>query len=279
MKWHFHLDDNGQAYQKDFDDSEWRRLNLPHDWSIEGEYDQDNPVGISGAFLPTGIGWYRKDFQYQTSWNNKRVYVLFDGVYMNSTVYINGKKLGTRPYGYIGFQYDLTNYLVSGENTIAVKVDHSKAPSGIWYTGSGTYRHVNLLVTNQLHLSRHGVQVNAGLKDLKMAFAKITSTIENHKSEPQWVRLQQTLKDKDGNIVKTQESVEIKIDSKNEITQQIELENPLLWSAKTPKNRYFLETKVLDKNGNTIDQILNTIGFRKIIVSVEKGLLVNGKKQ
>ena len=276
--WHFHLGDIDGAYQKEFDDTGWRVLDLPHDWSIEGEYNKNNPAGISGAFLPTGIGWYRKEITYKPTWDDKKIYILFDGVYMNSTVYINGRKLGTRPYGYIGFQYDLTDYLLPGKNIIAVKVDHSKAPSGRWYTGSGIYRHVNLLVTGELHLSRHGVQVKSNLEHMNLASVRITSTVENHAPGSEAVILQQILKDKEGHIVHEQRSDRIEIDGRKDIDQQIELKNPLLWSAEIPENRYVLETRVLDMNSNIIDEVLNVIGFRKIEMSPEKGLLINGKR-
>ncbi|RAV28479.1 glycoside hydrolase family 2 TIM barrel-domain containing protein [Sinomicrobium soli] len=276
--WRFYPGDVSDAHQKDFDDSTWRMLDLPHDWSIEGAYDKNNPAGIAGAFLPTGIGWYRKAIDYQPEWDNRRVAILFDGVYMNSTVYINGKVLGTRPYGYIGFQYDLTDYLVPGKNVIAVKVDHSKAPSGRWYTGSGIYRHVNLLVTGQLHLSRHGVQVQSELERLDLATVRITSTLENHSSGPGSVVLHQILRDKEGRVVHEQRSEKTAIDREEVVDQQFTLEDPLLWSAESPENRYVLETRVLDGRENVIDEVSNVIGFRKIEVSAEKGLLVNGKK-
>ena len=148
--WRFIQKDIVDAQTIDFDDSQWRLLNVPHDWSIEGEYNESNPSGIAGAYLPTGIGWYRKNITIENLQNDDKYFVEFDGVYMNSDVWINGQHLGNRPYGYISFSYDLTPYLKDGNNIIAVKVDHSKAPSGRWYTGSGIYRHVWLTKTKHV---------------------------------------------------------------------------------------------------------------------------------
>lgn len=278
MDWRFHLGNVAEAYQKDYNDGDWRSLDVPHDWSIEGEYKKNNPAGIRGAFLPTGIGWYRKDFEYRTQWDGKRISILFDGVYMNSTVFINGKKLGYRPYGYIGFQYDLTPYLVSGKNTIAVKVDHSKAPSGRWYTGSGIYRHVNLLVTGQVHFPRHGVQVRSNVDHSTNATAQIISTVENHRSAPQTLLLEQVLNDKDGKEVLSVLSEEISVKSKEQVVQDISVRKALLWSAETPENRYLLTTRILNTEGTVVDEVTNTIGFRSVEFSAENGLSVNGKK-
>src|SRR5690606_6425522 len=133
--WRFHLGDSPQAKQKNYNDNTWRQLNLPHDWSIEGAFDLDNPAGWRGAYLPGGIGWYRKSFDWKKQ-SGQNVFIQFDGIYMNSDVYINGHHLGRRPYGYISFQYDLTPFLTNGKNVIAIRADNSKLPSGRWYTGS-----------------------------------------------------------------------------------------------------------------------------------------------
>lgn len=133
--WRFHLGDVSGAEQTSFSDNKWRELDLPHDWSIEGSFRPDNPSGHQGGLLPCGIGWYRKTFSL-TDIAEKKFFIVFDGVYKNSTVYINGNALGTRPYGYATFQYDMTPYIQEGENVLAVKVDNSKQPDSRWYTWS-----------------------------------------------------------------------------------------------------------------------------------------------
>ena len=152
--WRFMLADDKRMSDKTFDDSSWRLLDLPHDWAIEGDFSAGNPSGAGGGALPGGVGWYRKSFRVESaSPEQKHMAIRFDGVYMNSTVWINGHKLGTRPYGYISFEYDLTPFIIwGGENVIAVKVDNSDQPNSRWYSGCGIYRHVWLVETSLLHI-------------------------------------------------------------------------------------------------------------------------------
>lgn len=137
--WVFKLGNIDNAYASDFNDSAWRKLDLPHDWSIEGSFSEEHPATAGGGALPGGIGWYRKTFTLDESQKDRAHYVQFDGVYMNSEVWINGQYLGKRPFGYISFEYDLTPYLHYGDqaNVIAVKVDNSRQPNSRWYSGSG----------------------------------------------------------------------------------------------------------------------------------------------
>src|ERR1700730_15536192 len=145
--WRFYLGDVGSGQNPELDDSQWRILNLPHDWSIEGEFSEKNPATPGGGALPGGIGWYRKTFSISDNAKAKKVFVDFDGVYRNSEVWINGHYLGKRPYGFSSFQYDLSPYLNDGKNIIAVRVDNSQQPNCRWYSGSGIYRNVWLTVT------------------------------------------------------------------------------------------------------------------------------------
>src|SRR5262245_55692283 len=131
-----------------FNDSEWRKLDVPHDWSIEGPFDEKNPAGGAGGFLPTGIGWYRKHFKLPADYSHKRIFIDFDGVMANSDVWINGFHLGKRPYGYVSFRYELTEHLIFGDtktNVLAVHADNSAQPASRWYAGAGIYRHVRLV--------------------------------------------------------------------------------------------------------------------------------------
>ena len=140
--WRFTLGDPAGAERPGFDDRAWRRLDLPHDWSIEGTMRQDAPGRGQFAFLPGGIGWYRKAFRLPANARGLEARLEFDGVYMNSDVWINGVHLGKRPYGYISFAYDISKQLVPGVNVVAVRVDNSSQPNSRWYAGSGIYRHV-----------------------------------------------------------------------------------------------------------------------------------------
>ena len=158
LGWKFLQADVKGAEELIFDDNSWRTLNLPHDWSIEGEYKQtENGTDWQSGYLPVGIGWYRKSFDQKPEWSGKKIQILFDGAYLNSTVWINGHLLGHRPNGYISFYYDLTPFLKKKNNIISVKIDHGKPLTGRWYTGSGLYRSVSLLVSQKTCIEPWGV--------------------------------------------------------------------------------------------------------------------------
>ena len=161
--WLFVLGDSTQMSQVDYNDSYWRRLNVPHDWAREGDFFVGNPSGAGGGALPGGIGWYRKHFEVKSEEVKREKFFLeFDGVYMNSTVYVNGQKVGFRPYGYSSFEYDITPYIKQGENVVAVRVDNSDQPNSRWYSGCGIYRHVWLTKTSPIHVKHWGVFVHDG---------------------------------------------------------------------------------------------------------------------
>ena len=153
--WRFFLGDSIIMAQPGFNDSSWRKLDVPHDWAIEGDFFVGNPSGAGGGALPAGIGWYRKTFTLgdcETPMKDTKFFIEFDGVYMNSTVYVNGEKVGNRPYGYSSFEYDITPYVREGENVVAVRVDNSDQPNSRWYSGCGIYRHVWRTKTAKTHI-------------------------------------------------------------------------------------------------------------------------------
>jgi beta-galactosidase len=180
--WSFNLGDvaNGQAI--DADDAQWRKLNLPHDWSIEGEFSKDNPASPEGGALPGGIGWYRKTFTVPAADKSKLVYIAFDGVYQKSDVWINGHHLGFRPNGYISFQYGITPYLNYGnqKNVIAVKVDNSAQPNSRWYSGSGIYRNVWLVTVNKIAVDHWGTFVTTPVVNKMAATVNLQTSIKNY---------------------------------------------------------------------------------------------------
>jgi beta-galactosidase len=177
--WKFLLGDEKNAAGINFNDQAWRILDLPHDWSIEGEFKRDEPTGGGGGYLPTGIGWYRKQFTLPSAFRGKQVSIQFDGVYMNSEVWINGHLLGKRPSGYISFIYDLTPYLIAGKNTIAVKADNSNQPNSRWYSGSGIYRHVWLNATNATHIAPWGTYITTPEVSAGSASVSVETKIES----------------------------------------------------------------------------------------------------
>ena len=151
--WLFSLSDDSLSASVSYDDSKWRQLDLPHDWSIEGQLSPS--LASCTGYLPGGIGWYRKHFQLTDE--AARHYIYFEGVYNRSEVYLNGHLLGKRPNGYISFMYDMTPYLKEGDNVLAVRVDHSRYADSRWYTGSGIYRDVWMVAAPEIHLAQWGL--------------------------------------------------------------------------------------------------------------------------
>ena len=179
--WRFTLGESSQWAAPDFDDSDWRSLHLPHDWSNEGEFSPDNPSGTGGGALPGGIGWYRKHFKTPDGVaEGKVVSVEFDGVFMNSTVYVNGKPVGTRPYGYSSFSYDITPFLnPEGEdNVMAVRCDNADQPNSRWYAGCGIYRNVRLVTTGATRVAWSGTFVNTPEINSSNALVAIEVTLD-----------------------------------------------------------------------------------------------------
>ncbi|GAA6186225.1 sugar-binding domain-containing protein [Aliiglaciecola sp. NS0011-25] len=274
--WLFYLGDEPLAKQSNFDDKQWRKLDLPHDWSIEGEYSKDNPAGIAGGFLPTGIGWYRKHLDWDSSWLNKRVMLEFDGVYMNSEVWVNGQLLGKRPYGYISFNYDITEHLTPGKNVIAVRADNSLAPSGRWYTGSGIYRHVWLTTVSQQHIPYSGVFVRAENISKDKADLRVSTEVTNSDASVAQLQLQTQVIDSEGQLVAS-DSMPVVVEPQQTVTfeQLVNVAKPQLWSIDTP-NLYTVRNR-LYRGEQLIDSLDTTTGIRSIDFTVDKGFLLNGE--
>ena len=276
--WKFELGESPLASNLDFDDSEWRKLDLPHDWSIEGEPKENNASGADGGFYPTGLGWYRKTFNAPLGWENKNVSIYFEGVYMNSEVYINGKSLGMQPYGYTSFDYDLSPYLNLGkENTIAVKVDNSQQKNCRWYSGSGIYRHVWLMVKEPIHIAHWGVTITTPMINESNATVQIKTLIKNETDHSQNITVSSKIMDAKGKHIADQNmKVELQAKDEKEIVQNIPVQNPELWSPETP-NLYKAQIN-LAKNGDIFDSAEESFGVRTISFDVDNGFQLNGKK-
>lgn len=278
--WTFNLGDDESASAPDYDDSGWRRLNLPHDWAIEGDFSKDNPSGTGGGALPGGIGWYRKVFTVDKADLGKRLYIDFDGVYMNSTVYINGHKLGTRPYGYISFSYDLTPYINwDGKNVVAVRVDNAEQPNSRWYSGCGIYRNVWLTRVAPVHVAQWGTFVTAENVSENGALLKIHTKVQYDadSTETTQVTLLSQLLDASGKVVgEATSDVELQAGTSKDIPQEITVANPQLWNLENP---YLYKVKtVLSQNGQTVDTYYTNTGIRTFSFDVEKGFILNGKQ-
>ena len=248
--WLFILGDSAQMATPAYNDSHWRKLCLPHDWAIEGDFYAGNPSGAGGGALPGGIGWYRKHFLLDCEAEpGGRYFIEFDGVYMNSTVYVNGQEVGHRPYGYSSFEYDITKNLKRGDNVIAVKVDNSDQPNSRWYSGCGIYRHVWLTKTNAVHVKHWGVHVQT---DAKTGQIKVEADVEGNN-----YKVRNTVYDASGKEV------------------GLKVKNPHLWSVEDPYI-YKVRTQVL-VGGKVVDEVWTTTGFRDFKFDAETGFWLNGK--
>lgn len=274
--WQFYLGDVENGEVKELNTEGWRTLDLPHDWSIEGEYSQKHGTDWQSGFLPAGIGWYRKNLEWNPVWEGKCVKIHFEGVYLNSDVWINGHHLGHRPNGYLGFEYDLTNHLKKGRNVIAVKVDHSNPLTGRWYTGSGIYRHVWLKVQNPVHIDNWGVYFATPETTSEKAEFKTEIVINNESPKVAELRVISSLIDAN-NFEVASATTEIRIPSNKKNTAIVRgtVSDPQLWSPETPY-LYKLQTTI-EEAGTTLDENTIKVGIRRLQFSPEFGFRLNGK--
>ena len=275
--WRFHQGDVMGAEAATYDDMDWRRLDVPHDWSIEGDNLRENPGGGSIGFFPTGMGWYRKTFDVKAFDKNKLYSIEFDGIYMLSTVWINGHELGTWPYGYSSFSYDLTPYLRAKGNVLAVRVDNSRHGNSRWYTGSGIYRHVRLVETARTHFAKWGVFNSTMHLTEKEAAIRVKSELENDDNRDKQLTLSHTIIDADGNIVaRAEQRVGIAAGSRGTDEQTINVPDPVLWNLDNPY-LYTLRS-TLTEGKRLVDEVDNVLGIRTIEYPLDKGFLLNGQQ-
>ncbi|MDP2338752.1 MAG: glycoside hydrolase family 2 TIM barrel-domain containing protein [Bacteroidota bacterium] len=273
--WKFHLGDLAGAEMTSFSDQDWRSLDLPHDWSIEGSFRPDNPATNGGAALPGGIGWYRKTFSV-TDTKTKHRFIQFDGVYMNSTVWINGHQLGNRPFGYSTFQYDMTPFLKEGKNVIAVKADNSVQPNSRWYSGSGIYRHVWLTTTSAVHVSHWGTYVTTPKVSAKEALVQVETNMTNDSQEKVSVKIVSTVVDKYGNKVASQiQTGKIEAQAQLRLNTSFKVINPQLWNTEHP-NLYKLVSEVY-QDKVLKDAYYTTFGIRSLQFRSDSGFFLNGE--
>ncbi|MBO4607925.1 MAG: DUF4982 domain-containing protein [Prevotella sp.] len=260
--WLFILADSAQMSQANYNDTRRRRLDLPHDWAIEGDFLPSNPSGAGGGALPGGVGWYRKHF---TVGQADRHFIEFDGVYMNATVYINGHRLGTRPYGYSSFEYEITPYVKpDADNVVAVRVDNSDQPNSRWYSGCGIYRHVWFTSTSEQCVAHWGVYAETDAKGL----VKVTTTIDPGKSHAPQPEIRHTVYDPNGKTVAISKWT-------TQTTATMRVSRPKLWSVSTPAV-YTIKTELRDASRRVIDTYETTTGFRSFKFDPQKGFSLNG---
>ncbi|MFT4095078.1 MAG: glycoside hydrolase family 2 TIM barrel-domain containing protein [Niabella sp.] len=267
--WKFILDDNSNYKSEKFNDAAWRRIDLPHDWSIEGRFDSVWAAGNAGGALPGGIGWYRKAFI--TNSTGKKVYIEFDGIYRNSEVWINGHYLGKWPYGYTSFRYELTSWLkpAGQQNIIAVKVDNSQQPNSRWYSGSGIYRNVRLLITGKTAITEWGLFVTTPHIDQHRAVVQINTNLERYGNGPvQLVSKIYNATGKEIAVIKNADHIN------GAYTQSVNVSEPHLWSVADPY-LYRLVTEVYQDN-KLADTYTARFGIRYFNFDVDDGFSLNG---
>lgn len=275
--WRFLQDDAPEADKPEFNDSAWRRVDLPHDWSIEGDFNRTNAMSAAGGYLPAGIGWYRRTFTAPPAWSGKRVLIEFEGVYMNADVWLNGEPLGFHPYGYTEFHYDVTPHLkAGGMNTLVVKVDNSKHLNTRWYSGSGIYRHVWLTVTEPTHIVPWGVFVTTPEVSAAKAQVQIQTVVRNDSDAEQSCTLQTRLLDPSGKSAGAANAqVNVPAHGETNVTVSVAVAAPKLWSLETPS--LYRAVSVVSVNGKPVDEVQTPFGIRSIKVSPEKGFELNGQ--
>jgi beta-galactosidase/beta-glucuronidase len=275
MNWMFKLSDIQDGASSGLDDSKWRKINLPHDWSVEGTYSPDKASAT--GYLPGGIAWYRKKFSVPQTESGNRVYIYFEGVYNHSEVFINGNSVGKRPNGYISFMYDLTPFVRYGaENVLSVRVDHSLDADSRWYSGSGIYRDAYLVYSSQVHLDLWGIYAKTLSMDSDKAEISVETSVSNSLDRIENVKISHELLDPaSGKIVaRVSRVLKIEANQKGTIEQSFPVKSPKLWSLEKPE-LYTLRTTLTQKE-KILDQNEQKVGIRELRFDPDKGLSLNG---
>jgi beta-galactosidase len=278
--WRFHLGEVKGAEAADFSDADWRKLDLPHDWMIEQPFDRKSPAGAGGGYLDGGVGWYRKTFKLgdvlEANSPDQHIFIQFDGVYMDSDVWLNGQHLGNHPYGYTSFQYDLTEFIKrDAPNELAVRCNVVQ-PCSRFYSGAGIYRHVWLTATAPVHVDHWGSFVTSDVHD-KFSIVTVRTTVANDGDQPEDVVVDWVLTDPDGNVTQLAPGTPVHVEARKtaETTKAVVLGKTHLWSIDTPA-LYHLKT-IVHSGGAVADTDETPFGIRSIQFTVDQGFLLNGK--
>ena len=275
--WKFsELPDTSALINVPLEDSEWRDIRLPHDWSVEHSFDS-TLEGCVG-YLPGGVGVYQKHFVTPASPTDKSTYILFDGVYNNATFWLNGQKLGINPYGYSPVFFDLTRLLNTdgSDNVLTVHVDRSRFADSRWYAGSGIYRNVKLITLDKVHIPIWGTFVTTPEVSAESATIDIAIKIENQHSEPVITEVKTDIIDNTATVVSTtSETVSLIADNVLTVNQSVVINNPKLWDTENP-NMYKAVTYI-SRDGQIVDQYETPFGIRSIEFVNNEGFYLNGK--
>lgn len=270
--WLFSLSDDSLGASASYNDSKWRKLDLPHDWSVEGQLSPS--LASCTGYLPGGIGWYRKHFQVTDK--AARHYIYFEGAYNRSEVYLNGHLLGKRPNGYISFMYDMTPYLKEGDNVLAVRIDHSRYADSRWYTGSGIYRDVWMISAPDIHFAQWGIGWHATSLTDKQAVVAVDMEVEKHVKAAGALEVSAALYDAEGTlVVQGRKKVTDKAEGIAKETVSLKVKKPHRWNLDAPY-LYTLKTELLC-DGKRIDGSSTNVGLRTLKFDANKGFALNGE--
>lgn len=281
-EWRFHRGDTTNAEQINFNDNNWRQIDLPHDWSIEdlpgtnSPFNPDVVNGVSVGFTTGGIGWYRKTFKLPSTQKNKKILLQFDGIYMNADVWVNGEHLGNHPYGYTSFYYDVSDKIKWNEkNLLAVQVKNVGATSR-WYAGSGITRHVWLIEKNEIHIANWGTFITTPQVSISSAIVNIKTKVQNESRSSSTITLvNKIINAKGAEVVRTTSQQDIAANSNYDFNDSATIQSPALWSIENP-NLYKAVSEVY-VDGELSDRKETKFGIRKISFDVTNGFMLNEK--
>ena len=275
MDWQFSLNDLDAASEVLFDSDCWQRINIPHDFSVGQPFEKNAKTGTRGGFTKSGVGYYRKHFFMDKETVDKKVSLLFDGVFMNAKIWINGVEVYERPYGYISFAIDISSYIHYGENLVAVRVDCENQNQSRWYNGCGIYRHVWLTVTDKIYIKQWGTFIHTEQVDENGASLNYTVEIHNELPQAVTVNIDSTIVDDKGVVCKKAKMNQLVQTGENSFSQKILVENPELWCPESP-HLYTIETIITDQENNEIDCYKTVFGIRTTAFVPNVGFLLNG---
>ncbi|ONI44920.1 hypothetical protein AN641_05410 [Candidatus Epulonipiscioides gigas] len=266
-------------YRMNFNDSSWQTVDVPHDSSIVSEFKESNAAGPRGGYAEAIICYYSKYFELSKEDLEKKIFIEFEGVYMNATVYVNGEQVGKYPFGYTTFKYDITNLAIEGTNKVSVMVDNEAQPGSRWYSGTGIYRPVKLYLLDKVYFEKDDFFVTTPFVTNDCAVVNVDAIIKNeNKSASKFVTLKYEIKDADGNIVATKKiDRSISYDCYTDMSTTIQIDNPKLWCNKSPY-LYTLITEIIE-NGQVLDNLKTRFGVRTIEFTPDKGFIINGQKE
>ncbi|MGA2977623.1 MAG: glycoside hydrolase family 2 TIM barrel-domain containing protein [Spirochaetia bacterium] len=277
--WRFHPGDIPGAEERAYPDSDWQQVDLPHDWSIEGPFLKTQPSGGAGGYAPCGIGWYRKTFTLPDQPQPGKVFLEFDGVYMNSTVWVNGVPVGRHSYGYTSFSLDVTDAVAhgSGANVVAVRVDNSAQPGSRWYSGSGIYRHTRLVCTDSLHFDYQGISATSVFPSGEDARLDVRAHIRNERAHRVTAALRIMLVDDRGSTVgSTLSPFDVPPRAEKQVALAIRVRDPNLWSLESP-SLYRLVSEIVQEE-QVADRSEISVGMRAICFDADRGFLLNSQR-